>query len=122
MKWTISILSLFFKYLFLKFSFGIIIPLCSTATFFFDNLYFFNKSNIEKFVLISNFLPFNCIFAIIELFNQKFSLLGLLKKFKINEKKIAVELNGKIIIKSKYNSVFLKDKDKIEIVHFIGGG
>ena len=54
--------------------------------------------------------------------NQKFSLLGLLKKFKINEKKIAVELNGKIIIKSKYKSVFLKDKDKIEIVHFIGGG
>lgn len=54
--------------------------------------------------------------------NQKFSLLGLLKKFKINEKKIAVELNGNIIIKSKYNSVFLKDKDKIEIVHFIGGG
>ena len=54
--------------------------------------------------------------------NQKSSLLGLLKKFKINEKKIAVELNGKIIIKSKYNSVFLKDKDKIEIVHFIGGG
>ena len=54
--------------------------------------------------------------------NQKSSLLGLLKKFKINEKKIAVELNGKIIIKSKYKSVFLKDKDKIEIVHFIGGG
>ena len=54
--------------------------------------------------------------------SQKSSLLGLLKKFKINEKKIAVELNGKIIIKSKYNSVFLKDKDKIEIVHFIGGG
>ncbi|MEK9544647.1 MAG: sulfur carrier protein ThiS, partial [Pelagibacteraceae bacterium] len=54
--------------------------------------------------------------------NQKSSLLGLLKKFKINEKKIAVELNGKIIIKSKYKSFFLKDKDKIEIVHFIGGG
>ena len=54
--------------------------------------------------------------------NQKSSLLELLKKFKINEKKIAVELNGKIIIKSKYKSVFLKDKDKIEIVHFIGGG
>jgi sulfur carrier protein len=51
-----------------------------------------------------------------------YSIDTLLKKYKINSKKIAVELNGKIINRSKYKLVYLKNKDKIEIVHFIGGG
>ena len=50
------------------------------------------------------------------------SIATLLKKYKIDSKKIAVELNGKIISRTKYNSIYLKSKDKIEIVHFIGGG
>ena len=37
-------------------------------------------------------------------------------------KKIAIELNGKIINRDKHKTVYLKNKDKIEIVHFIGGG
>ena len=32
--------------------------------------------------------------------NQKFSLFDLLKKYKLNEKKIAIELNGQIITKN----------------------
>ena len=35
--------------------------------------------------------------------------------------KIAIELNGIIIPKSNFKKK-LKNKDKIEIVHFIGGG
>jgi sulfur carrier protein len=46
----------------------------------------------------------------------------MLKKYKINDKKIAVELNGKIINRNKYKLIYIKNKDKIEIVHFIGGG
>ena len=57
----------------------------------------------------------------IELSN-KHSITSLLKKYKINSKKIAVELNGKIINHNKYKLIYLKNKDKIEIVHFIGGG
>ena len=53
---------------------------------------------------------------------NKLSMLNLLKKYKIDSKKVAVELNGSIINKSKYRSIYLKDKDKVEIVHFIGGG
>ena len=53
---------------------------------------------------------------------NKQSMLNLLKKYKIDSKKVAVELNGSIINKSKYRSIYLKDKDKVEIVHFIGGG
>ena len=51
-----------------------------------------------------------------------FTLLDLLKKYKLNNKKIAIEHNGTIISKSNFNKKYLKNKDKIEIVHFIGGG
>ena len=46
----------------------------------------------------------------------------LLKKYKIDIKKIAVELNGKIISQNRYKLTYIKNNDKIEIVHFIGGG
>ena len=53
---------------------------------------------------------------------NRYSILKLLKKYKINIKKTAIELNGNIISRNRYGLVYLKDKDKIEIVHFIGGG
>ena len=46
-------------------------------------------------------------------------LLILLKK---DNNKVAIELNGEIPDKKKYNKIFLKKNDKIEIVQFIGGG
>ena len=36
--------------------------------------------------------------------------------------KIAIEMNRKILDKKKINKIILNKKDKIEIVHFIGGG
>ena len=53
---------------------------------------------------------------------QNFSILEMLKKYKLNRKKVAIELNGKILPQNKYNSRIIKNNDKIEIVHFIGGG
>ena len=50
------------------------------------------------------------------------SLYGLLKKYNLNKKKIAVEYNGTIIPKSEYKKKYLKNNDSLEIVHFIGGG
>ena len=47
---------------------------------------------------------------------------SLLRKYKLNEKKIAIELNGIILPKNHYGKKKLKDNDKIEIVQFIGGG
>ena len=38
------------------------------------------------------------------------------------QEKIAVELNGEIIPRSRYASVILTDADKLEIVSFVGGG
>ena len=37
-------------------------------------------------------------------------------------KKVAIELNGKILPQNEYNSKKLNHNDKIEIVQFIGGG
>ena len=53
---------------------------------------------------------------------NKHTIFTLLKKYKMDSKKIAVELNGKIINHNKYKLTKVKDKDIIEIVHFIGGG
>tara|TARA_B110000971_G_scaffold203914_1_gene224824 strand:+ start:328 stop:531 length:204 start_codon:yes stop_codon:yes gene_type:complete len=53
---------------------------------------------------------------------KKYSILALLKKYRVDDKKTAVELNGKIINRNRYKSVYIKNLDKIEIVHFIGGG
>ena len=51
-----------------------------------------------------------------------FSLFDLLKKYKLINKKVAVEHNGVIIQKINYKKKNLKNNDKVEIVHFIGGG
>ena len=46
----------------------------------------------------------------------------LTKKLKIPINKVAIELNKKILDKKKLKKIELKDHDKVEIVHFIGGG
>ena len=52
----------------------------------------------------------------------KFSLKSLIIKLKMPLNKIAIELNKKIIDKNRISKIQLKKGDKIEIVHFIGGG
>ena len=41
---------------------------------------------------------------------------------KIPLDKVAIELNKEIVNKKKINKIKLKNKDVVEIVHFIGGG
>ena len=53
---------------------------------------------------------------------QDSKLSELLKLHKIPIKKVAIELNQEIIDKKKISKIKLKKNDKIEIVHFIGGG
>ncbi len=54
--------------------------------------------------------------------NQDYTLSVVLKNLKIPLNKVAIELNEEIIDKKKINEIKLKKNDKIEIVHFIGGG
>ena len=54
--------------------------------------------------------------------NQGTNLNELLNKLKIQKKMIAVEVNGTFVEKEKYVNLVLHKDDKVEIVHFIGGG
>ena len=53
---------------------------------------------------------------------SNYSLFDLLKKYNLINKKVAIEYNGIIIPKVYYKKKNLKNNDKVEIVHFIGGG
>ena len=71
-----------------------------------------NKKNKIKIIVNGKLLTIN----------TKFSLKNLIEKLKTPINKVAIELNEEIVDKKKLNKIFLKNKDKIEIVHFIGGG
>ena len=53
---------------------------------------------------------------------NNYRISDLVKNLKIPIKKVAIELNQEIIDKKNINKINLKNNDKIEIVHFIGGG
>lgn len=46
----------------------------------------------------------------------------LLARLELPEKKIAVERNLEIVSKSTFGETVLSDGDRLEIIHFIGGG
>ena len=71
-----------------------------------------NNLNVAKIQLNGN--PYEI--------NTETNLNQLLNKLKIQKTKVAVELNGAIVEKNKYSKVILNKDDKVEIVHFIGGG
>ena len=54
--------------------------------------------------------------------NNGTNLNELLNKLKIQKNKVAIEVNGEIVEKSKYPNLILNKGDKVEIVQFIGGG
>ena len=54
--------------------------------------------------------------------NSKSTLFNIVQKNKIPLAKVAIELNQEIVDKKKIKNINLKNNDKIEIVHFIGGG
>ena len=54
--------------------------------------------------------------------NNKSTLFNIVQKNKIALAKVAIELNQEIVDKKKIKNINLKNNDKIEIVHFIGGG
>jgi thiamine biosynthesis protein ThiS len=49
-------------------------------------------------------------------------LLAYLEQLGVNPRAVAVEHNGEIIERSGYESVTLRDGDKVEIVRMVGGG
>ena len=71
-----------------------------------------NNSNVAKIQLNGD--PYEI--------NGRTNLNELLNKLKIQKNKVAIEVNGEIVQKDKYQNLFLRKDDTVEIVHFIGGG
>tara|TARA_Y100000768_G_C23909315_1_gene649116 strand:- start:634 stop:852 length:219 start_codon:yes stop_codon:yes gene_type:complete len=54
--------------------------------------------------------------------SKGYMLNELIYELKIPLNKVAIEINEKIVDKKKIKKIELKSNDKVEIVHFIGGG
>lgn len=54
--------------------------------------------------------------------NNDLKLNELLEKLKLPDERIAVELNKQVVRKKDWQTLIVKENDKIEIVHFVGGG
>jgi thiamine biosynthesis protein ThiS len=50
------------------------------------------------------------------------NLFDLLRHFSLPQERIAVELNKEVVRKRDWENVKVADADKIEIIHFVGGG
>jgi thiamine biosynthesis protein ThiS len=50
------------------------------------------------------------------------SLAELITQLDLPVARIAIELNRNVVRRSDWSSTMLKDEDRIEIVHFVGGG
>ena len=50
------------------------------------------------------------------------TLAGLVTELDLPVARIAIELNRDVVRRSDWGSTMLKDEDRIEIVHFVGGG
>ena len=55
-------------------------------------------------------------------FRTDISLAELITDLDLPVARIAIELNREVVRRSDWGSTMLKDEDKIEIVHFVGGG
>jgi thiamine biosynthesis protein ThiS len=55
-------------------------------------------------------------------FVDSLSLAELIEQLGMKRDRVAVELNRKIISRAQWGETALKDGDRLEIVHFVGGG
>jgi len=49
-------------------------------------------------------------------------LVSVLERLELRPDRIAVELNGEIAPRTKWAELSVEDRDRIEVVHFVGGG
>ncbi|MEO8650286.1 MAG: sulfur carrier protein ThiS [Acidobacteriota bacterium] len=52
----------------------------------------------------------------------QFDLESLLKHFGLPSQRVAIELNGTVVRRADWANARVTDGDKIEVVHFVGGG
>jgi sulfur carrier protein len=55
-------------------------------------------------------------------FNKQITILDLLKELKIEDKVMAVAIDMEIVKKDKWQETKVENGNKIEFLHFVGGG
>ncbi len=55
-------------------------------------------------------------------FDAELPLDELVNKLSLPAERIAIELNQKVISRREWPATVVKDEDRLEIVHFVGGG
>jgi sulfur carrier protein len=58
----------------------------------------------------------------VQLPSEVTTIQDLLTHYQLENRIVIVEQNKDIVYKEQYSSSMLSDKDKIEIIHFVGGG
>jgi sulfur carrier protein len=53
---------------------------------------------------------------------ERTDLSRMITLFSLPEKRVAIELNGDVIRRGQWSFTFIGDDDKVEVVHFVGGG
>ena len=53
---------------------------------------------------------------------DQLSLSELVDSLSLKPEQIAIELNQTVIRRGQWQATFLREDDKVEIVHFVGGG
>ena len=54
--------------------------------------------------------------------SENVTIVEMLENLALTAERIAVELNREVVRKKDWESIKLNDADKIEIIHFVGGG
>ncbi|HEV7699340.1 MAG TPA: sulfur carrier protein ThiS [Pyrinomonadaceae bacterium] len=53
---------------------------------------------------------------------EKTDLTRMIELFTLPPKRVAIEVNGEVVRRAQWSFVFVNPQDKIEVVHFVGGG
>jgi len=53
---------------------------------------------------------------------EDFSIRQLIESLNLPPERIAIELNRNVIRRGDWSSTILHDSDRVEVVHFVGGG
>jgi thiamine biosynthesis protein ThiS len=55
-------------------------------------------------------------------FEDELTLAALLERLGMNAQRVAMELNREIVPRDRWATTALHDGDRLEVVHFVGGG
>lgn len=54
--------------------------------------------------------------------DEELSVLDLIASLSLRSERLAIELNGSVVRRVDWARTMLQENDKVEIVHFVGGG